>query len=114
MNHVKTVLAAAAILTTACSGAFAGDTLKASEIRNLLPGRFQVTVMGSINMTIALRSNGTVIGTTKNESDTGHWTLNGSRLCIGFDKWLGGQTRCSSLISQAGYYEGSGFTFRPI
>lgn len=114
MNHLKTVFAAAAILTAASSGAIAGDTLNASDIRSLLPGRFQVTVMGTINMTIALHSNGTLVGTTKNESDTGHWTLNGSRLCIGFNKWLGGQTRCSSLISQAGYYEGSGFTFRPI
>jgi len=114
MNHLKTTVAAAAILFTAGGIAKAGDALNASDIKNLLPGRFQVTVMGAINMTIALRSNGTVIGTTKNESDTGHWTLNGSRLCIGFNKWLGGQTRCSPLISQAGYYEGSGFTFRPL
>ena len=114
MNHLKSALAAAAILATSCSIAKAGDALNASDIRSLLPGRFQVTVMGAINMTIALRSNGTLIGTTKNESDTGHWTVNGSRLCIGFNKWLGGQTRCSPLISQAGYYEGSGFTFRPI
>ena len=114
MNHLKTAISAAAIVFAACTAAKAGDALNASDIRSLLPGRFQVTVMGTINMTIALRSNGTVIGTSKSDSDTGHWTLNGSRLCIGFNKWLGGQTRCSPLISQAGYYEGSGFTFRPI
>lgn len=114
MIHFKTAMAAAAILFAASGTAMAGDALNASDIRNLLPGRFQVTVMGTINMTIALRSNGTVIGTAKGESDTGHWTLNGSRLCIGFNKWLGGQMRCSPLISQAGYYEGSGFTFRPL
>ena len=114
MNHLKSALAAAAILISACSGAIAGDTLNASDIRSLLPGRFQVTVMGAVNMTVALRANGTVLGTSKGESDTGHWTVNGSRLCIAFNKWLGGQQRCSPLISQAGYYEGSGFTFRPI
>ena len=114
MNHLKSALAAAAILTTSCSGAFAGDTLNASDIKSLLPGRFQVTVMGAVNMTIAMRANGTVLGTSKGQSDTGHWTVNGSRLCIAFNKWLGGQQRCSPLVSQAGYYEGSGFTFRPI
>jgi hypothetical protein len=70
--------------------------------------------MGTVNMTVAMRANGTVLGTSKGESDTGYWTVNGSRLCIAFNKWLGGQQRCSPLISQAGYYEGSGFTFRPI
>ena len=114
MNHLRTVLAAGAVLLTSWSGAFAGDTLNASDIKNLVPGRFQVTVMGSVYMTVALRANGSVIGTSKGETDSGHWTVNGSRLCIAFNKWLGGQQRCSPLVSQAGYYEGSGFTFRPI
>jgi hypothetical protein len=114
MTHFKSAMAAAAIFFASCSSSHAGDTLNASDIRNLLPGRFQVTVMGAINMTVAFRANGTVVGTAKGESDTGHWTLNGSRLCVAFNKWLGGQMRCSPLISQAGYYEGSGFTFRPI
>ncbi len=114
MNRLTTALGAGALFLCFHNTAFAGDTLNASDIRNLLPGRFQVTVMGAINMTVAFRANGTVIGTAKGDSDTGHWTLNGSRLCVAFNKWLGGQMRCSPLISQAGYYQGSGFTFRPI
>lgn len=114
MNHMKTALSAAAIVVAVATAAKAGESLNASDIRNLLPGSFQVTVMGSINMTVALRSNGTVLGTSKGESDAGRWRLNGARLCIAFNKWLGGQERCSPLINQVGYYEGSGFTFRPI
>ena len=114
MNHLKSFIAAAATIVALSSPSLAGDPLKANDIRNLLPGRFQVSVMGGTTMTIALRSNGGVSGTAKGESDNGHWTLSGAQLCIVFDKWLSGQTHCSSLISQVGYYQGSGFTFRPI
>ncbi len=113
MTHIKSALAAAAFLLSLASPSFAGDVLSSTQLKQLAPGRFLVSVYGT-NMTVTLRPNGSVLGAAKNESDSGHWNLNGNRLCIGWNKWLGGKTRCSSLVSQIGYYQGSGFTFKRI
>jgi hypothetical protein len=113
MTFLKFTMATVALLLSLSSTSFAGDTLGASELKQLTPGRFLVSVYGT-NMTVTLRPNGSVIGAAKGESDSGHWNLMGNRICIGWNKWLGGKTRCSSLVSQVGYYQGSGFTFKRI
>ena len=92
----------------------AGTTLEPAQLKNLIPGRYKVTLMGVSNMTVLLRSNGTILGSAKGTIDNGHWTLSGNKICIGWSKWLSGSTRCSSLLRAAGYYQGSGFTMKPI
>jgi hypothetical protein len=114
MYRLKTGFAALTLFFALGNGAFAGDQLGPSELKHLVPGRYLVTLNNATNLTVVMRANGTVSGSTKSDADSGHWTLDGSQLCIGFTKWLGGNTHCSSLISEAGYYQGSGFTFRPM
>jgi hypothetical protein len=114
MYHLRSGAAALTLLLAFSTGAFAGDKLGPTELKRLVPGRYLVTLSNAVNLTVVMRANGTVSGTTKSDADTGKWMLDGSRLCIGFTKWLGGNTRCSALISQAGYYQGNGFTFRRI
>ena len=114
MTRIKSALAAAIVLFACASPVLAGNQLVASDLKRLLPGRFVVTLYNNVSMTVTMRANGTVAGAAKGESDTGHWVVSGNRLCIGFNKWLGGQTRCSSLQSQGSYFQGSGFTFRRI
>jgi hypothetical protein len=113
MTQFRSAMAAAAILISMSASSFAGDVLSTNELKQLAPGRFLVSVYGT-SMTVTLRPNGSVQGAAKGESDSGHWNLSGNRLCIGWNKWLGGKTRCSSLVSQVGYYQGSGFTFKRI
>lgn len=113
MNHFKSIMASAAILFSMSAVSHAGDVLGAAELKQLTPGRFLVSVYGT-SMTVILRPNGSVLGVAKGENDKGHWNLSGNRICIGWNKWLGARTRCSSLVSQAGYYQGSGFTFKRI
>ncbi len=113
MTHFKSIAAAAAMLLTLSAPVLAGDVLNPNQLKQLAPGRFLVSVFGT-SMTVTLRSNGSVLGASKNDSDSGHWNLNGNRLCIGWNNWLGGKTRCSTLATQAGYYQGSGFTFKRI
>jgi hypothetical protein len=120
--HIMYRLKAAAAALTLCfalgfamgNSAMAGDKLGAADIKRLVPGRFLVTLSNTVNLTVVMRANGTVSGSTKGDADSGRWMLDGSRLCIGFNKWLGGNTRCSSLVNAGGYYQGSGFTFRRI
>jgi hypothetical protein len=113
MNRFKSAMAAAAILLSVSASSYAGDVLSSNELKQLASGRFLVSVYGT-SMTVTLRPNGSILGAAKGESDSGHWNLNGNRLCIGWNRWLGGKTRCSSLVSQVGYYQGSGFTFKRI
>lgn len=72
------------------------------------------TLMGEFYMTVLLLSNGTILGSAKGTIDTGHWTVSGNKICIGWSKELSGSTRCSSLLWAAGYHQGSGFTIKPI
>jgi hypothetical protein len=114
MNHFFKAAAAAGLIFVQTSLAQAGSTLGAAELKSLVPGRYQVTLMGVSNITITLRANGSMLGTAKSQRDTGHWNLSGNKICIAWNKWLGGQAHCSSLVTQAGYYQGSGFTIRRI
>ena len=114
MKFIRTALVAASLSILSIQPALAGDPLSATELKNLVPGRFQVTLMGTVSMVVTLRPNGTVFGSTKTQRDTGHWNLSGANLCIAWNTWLGGQARCSQLVSQGSYYQGSGFTFRRI
>jgi hypothetical protein len=114
MMHLKSILAAAALLLTVIQPSFAGSSLSATELKRLAPGRYYVTLYNAVSMTVILKPNGTVSGASKTERDSGIWRLSGNQLCIGWNKWLGGQTRCSGLTSEGGYYRGSGFTFKRI
>jgi hypothetical protein len=114
MTFIKSAFAVSTLLFSLNCSAFAGDTLSQSELKQLVPGRYTVTLYNAVSMTVTLRPNGTVQGTSKTERDSGTWRLSGNQICIGWTKWLGGQTRCSGLTSEGSYYKGSGFTFRRI
>ena len=114
MNYLKSAAASAAILCLFANAAIAGGTLSSNELKHMVPGRYQVTLMGTISMTVTMRANGSVLGSTNSSQDSGHWNLNGNKLCIAWNKWMGGQARCSGLTSQGNYFQGNGFTFRPI
>ncbi len=109
-----TAIIIAGLTFTQIPSAIAGVTLGATQLKNLAPGRYKVTLMGVSDMTVTLRGNGTILGAANGANDNGHWNLNGDKICIGWTKWLGGSTRCSSLMREAGYYQGSGFTITPV
>ena len=106
--------ALAGVLLLGSYSAQAGQPLTSANLRHMVPGRYQVTVMGAVNMKVTMRSNGTMLGDMKTEHDNGRWNLNGDKLCIAWTKWLGGQSRCSGLVSEGNYYQGNGFTFQRL
>jgi hypothetical protein len=114
MTFFKTLIVASLAVAGLSSSAFAGTALSQAELKRLAPGRYNVTIYNLLHMTVVMRANGTVLGSTNKDSDSGHWTLNGGKLCIGFNKWLGGNTRCSTLVNEVGYIQGSGFKFTPL
>jgi hypothetical protein len=90
------------------------ETLSAQDIRRLAPGQYAVNVMGLVSMTVTLRPNGSIFGIAKGERDRGRWSVQGQRLCIAWNKWLNGATKCSSLRGGKGRYSGSGLSFSRI
>ncbi len=113
ISFSKTTLGAAALFFCSYS-AHAGQPLTSANLQHMVPGSYQVVLMGTVNMTVTMRSNGTMLGATKTEKDHGHWNLSGDKLCLAWNKWLGGQLHCSGLVSQGSYYQGNGFTFQPL
>jgi hypothetical protein len=111
---MKRLFCAAAMLLLIGGQGFAGSSLSSSELKRLAPGRYQVTLYNAISMTVTMKPNGTVVGTSSTDHDTGTWSLSGNRLCIAWHTWLGGQARCSGLVSDGNKYHGSGFTFTRI
>jgi hypothetical protein len=106
---LKTPLATALLLCALVMPSQAGEQLASNELRKLAPGRYAVNVMGLVNMTVSLRPNGVITGTTsKGKRDTGFWTVSGSRFCVVWSRWLGAKRRCASLTGSNGTYSGGG------
>ena len=114
MNHLITAMIATGLIFTHLPSAFSGVPLGAAQLKRLVPGRYKVTLLGVSNVTVTLRSNGTIFGAAQGAIDKGHWKFTGNEICIAWNKWLGGRDRCSELVSQAGYYQGNGFTLTPL
>ncbi len=114
MNRLKSVLAATALFLSINSMAFAGGSLSKSELQQLAPGRYVVTLYNAVSMTVTMQPNGTVIGTADGTKDTGTWKLSGNRLCIAWNKWLNGKNRCSGLTTDGNGFKGNGFTIHRI
>ena len=112
---LKKPLAAALVLCALVSPAFAEDPLTTAELRKLAPGRYAVNVMGLVSMTVSMRPNGTISGVTKmGKRDRGFWSVQGQKLCIAWNTWMGGKRSCTALSGDNGSYQGGGLSIRRI
>jgi hypothetical protein len=112
MMNVKTTIAATLLLAGLALPSAAGQ-LTAAELQKLAPGNYDVNVMGFIHMTIAMSPGGSISGiTSKKKRDTGIWSVQGEKLCIRWNRWLKGKTRCVGLSGSGGSYSGGGIWLR--
>ncbi len=101
-----------AFATAACNTAQA-DTMGAAELRKLAPGTFHVSVANKVKLTVVLKANGAVSGTTdKGDHDTGRWSIRGDKFCVVFKRWLDHKLQCESLIDEGYQWRGSVFTIK--
>lgn len=82
------------------------DILRGDQLRTILVGH----TLHSVNMhqqpyDETFNADGTIIGRSVREDDlqtpivdTGHWGLEGNSMCIAWDHWQGGQTKCWNAL----------------
>ena len=93
----------------------AGETLSSGALSSLFPGRFHVVVIGFINIIVTARGDGSLSAVSaRGKKESGRWSVRAGVLCIKFDKWLGGRTRCTAIVQEAGWYMGSQLKFRRV
>jgi hypothetical protein len=111
----KVVIAAVCGAGIVCAGAttgvaVAGEVLKSHQIKKFVPGRATAKVMGS-KVQVSMSRGGRVSAKWDGERDTGTWRVSGDRLCIKFNKWMNGATRCSAVTRAGNSYRVAGVTF---
>jgi hypothetical protein len=103
-------ISAATIALGLVSAASAGETLKSHEIKKFVPGSATAKIMGS-NVSISMSRSGRLSAKWDGERDTGTWRVSGDQLCIRFNKWMNGATRCSAVTKAGNSYRVAGVTF---
>jgi hypothetical protein len=110
----KTLMTSAVFALVLAQPVQAG-ALTAQELRNLAPGRYAVSIYGLVKMTINMQPGGGISGiTSKQKTDNGTWSVSGEKLCIRWNRWLKGKTRCTGLSGTKGTYSGGGLYIRKI
>lgn len=108
------LLAAASLcLASGLTPAVAGEKLSTAELRQLFPGTFTAVVKG-YTVKIAARAGGTLTGHAMGLTDTGHWSVQGGKLCISMQTWTEGKANCSPVVAEQGWYRGRGVRFQKL
>ncbi len=109
-----TVLAMAGALAFASyAPAGAGEKVSTNTLKRLFPGQFQAIIKG-YKVRFRATGNGRLYGKYKNHKDQGRWSVRSGRLCIMLKEWMNGQTKCSSVTKQNGWYRSAQVQFRKI
>jgi hypothetical protein len=82
----------------------AGQKLSASQIMSMFPGTFEAVYDDDTTIIIHATLDGGLSGRIGMLSDTGRWGLDGDRICIRWDNWLGSRMKCRFVEYANGWY----------
>ena len=102
---LRTIFAAALIgaaALTAPAMAEAGSLGK-GEVAKLFPGQFEAKVKG-YRVSFAGSRSGALSGSAYGQQDMGRWYMQGSALCVVWNKWTKGKAHCGQIVQQGGWY----------
>jgi hypothetical protein len=115
MRLLRTLASAILLLSISITPALSGERLSGGELKSLFPGRFHAIVSGFMDFRIVARTDGSLSAiSTQGKKDQGRWSVRSGKLCIEFNKWLGGRVSCTPVIQEAGWYKGSLVKFKRI
>jgi hypothetical protein len=115
MKLLRALACAGLFLSLSVMPSVSGEKLSGGELKNLFPGSFHAVVSGVMNFRITVARDGSLSAISpRGKKDHGRWTVRSGKLCIEFDKWLGGRTSCTGLVQEAGWYKGAMVKFKRI
>ena len=81
---------------------YAGS-LDQGAIKGLFPGFFEAKAQGYTILFSGYR-NGRLKGKAYGRQDQGRWFVSGNNICVSWDQWTKGQTKCGSISQQDGWF----------
>jgi hypothetical protein len=102
---LRTISAAVLIGAAALSASAAAEagSLGKGEVTKLFPGQFEAKVKG-YRVAFAGSRGGTLSGSAYGQQDKGRWYMQGSALCVVWNKWTKGKAHCGQITQQGGWY----------
>lgn len=108
-----TRIAAAALFGVFFLQPAAAAPLEPQALKALFPGSFQAEVRG-YKINFIARKDGTLVGESRQGTDTGQWSVQQGQLCIMLSSWLSGRTACSQVVQQGDWYRADNVVFRKL
>jgi hypothetical protein len=106
IRNIFTAALVGAAALTACGPSWAGPLAK-GEITKLFPGQFEAKVKG-YRVSFSGSRNGALAGQAYGQQDKGRWYMQGSALCVVWNKWTKGKAHCGQIVQQGGWYVATG------
>ena len=98
-------------LLAACIAVSSVVRVKADEVRldpasihDLFPGYYEAEIYGGYTLLIAASANGRLDGKVFGRTDNGRWRIVGDRLCVLWQHWTNGASKCGRIVAEDGWY----------
>ena len=109
---MKALIIAATMATLAVSPVASAKELTPAELRKFFPGNYSVTIFNSFTLRVKMSGNGVITGMARGKTDTGRWSIEGSKFCVAWATWTNGRKGCSVLRREGDLLRGRGFYFK--
>jgi hypothetical protein len=118
MNHFIKIAAAGLLGVAGVIGAVSmrpanAGPLETQAIEALFPGTFAAEVHG-YQVSFTAHQDGSLVGKSRQGTDTGQWSVQSGQLCIMMSSWLNGRTACSQVVQQGDWYRADNVVFRKL
>ncbi len=102
---LRTITAAVLIGLASLSAPVVAEagSLARGEVTKLFPGQFEAKVKG-YRVSFAGSRGGSLSGSAYGQQDKGRWYMQGSALCVVWNKWTKGKAQCGQITQQGGWY----------
>lgn len=77
--------------------------LASADVAKLFPGQFEAQVKG-YRVHFSGSRNGALAGAAYGQQDKGRWFMQGSSLCVSWNKWTKGKAHCGEISQRGGWY----------
>ena len=118
MKHFTKIAAAGLLGVAGVIGAVSvqpasAEPLEQQALKALFPGSFAAEVSG-YQVSFVAHRDGSLVGKSRQGTDTGEWSVQSGQLCIMLTSWLNGRTACSQVVQNGDWYQADNVVFRKL